>query len=93
MTIDEFTNELDKKCIEYNDNQLELLRKYAEFLLDYNKNVNLTAIRDLEGVYLKHFYDSILVFSSVSLDFNKINSLFILFNFIKIYIFNVYSYN
>lgn len=75
MKIDEFISELKNKNIKYNENQLELLKKYADFLLEYNKNVNLTAIRDIEGVYLKHFYDSILTFSSNTLDFNKVDSL------------------
>ena len=75
MTIDEFCNELKKLCIDYTSEQLELLKKYANFLLEYNKTVNLTAIRDTEGVYLKHFYDSILTFSSVSIDFDKVESL------------------
>ena len=75
MTMDEFKRELEKKGIEYNENQLELMRKYADYLLEYNRKVNLTAIRDIEGVYLKHFYDSILTFCGVHLDFNKMNTL------------------
>lgn len=75
MTIDEFIKELDNQCIEYTPDQLELLKKYADFLLEYNKNVNLTAIRDIEGVYLKHFFDSILTFCHVNYDFDKVNTL------------------
>lgn len=33
---------------------------YAEFLCEYNQNVNLTAITDSEGILIKHFIDSIL---------------------------------
>jgi 16S rRNA (guanine527-N7)-methyltransferase len=75
MTIDEFIKELDNQNIEYTNDQLELLKKYADFLLEYNKKVNLTAIRDIEGVYLKHFYDSILTFCGVHYDYDEVNSL------------------
>ncbi len=34
---------------------------YAEFLVEYNNNVNLTAITDPEGILVKHFIDSILL--------------------------------
>lgn len=34
---------------------------YAEFLVEYNKNVNLTAITDADEIFLKHFIDSILI--------------------------------
>ena len=34
---------------------------YAEFLVEYNNKVNLTAITDPEGILVKHFIDSILL--------------------------------
>ncbi|MDE5583824.1 MAG: 16S rRNA (guanine(527)-N(7))-methyltransferase RsmG [Ruminococcus sp.] len=42
----------------------ELYRKldiYAEFLVEYNKNVNLTAITEPTEILYKHFIDSILL--------------------------------
>ena len=42
----------------------ELYKKldtYAEFLIEYNNNVNLTAITDPAEVLRKHFIDSILL--------------------------------
>ena len=42
----------------------ELYRKlniYADFLVEYNQNVNLTAITAPEDILLKHFIDSILI--------------------------------
>lgn len=47
--------------IELNKTQLEQFRTYFEFLVEYNNYVNLTAITNEEDVYIKHFYDSILV--------------------------------
>lgn len=42
----------------------EMYRKfdiYADFLVEYNKNVNLTAITDPEQILYKHFIDSVLI--------------------------------
>ena len=42
----------------------EMYRKfdiYAEFLVEYNKNVNLTAITDPVEILYKHFVDSVLM--------------------------------
>lgn len=47
--------------INLSDRQLEQFEIYFEFLVEYNNYVNLTAITEKEEVYIKHFYDSILV--------------------------------
>ena len=44
----------------------ENLETYAEFLVDYNQKVNLTAITDGDGILKKHFLDSFLLHSSCS---------------------------
>ena len=54
-------------------NVLNNLSIYAEYLMEYNSHTNLTAIKDLEGIYLKHFYDSLTIIKSI--DLNSINSL------------------
>ena len=38
-----------------------------EFMVEYNKNVNLTSITEFEDVVLKHFIDSILPFSMLGI--------------------------
>ena len=57
-------NELKEKCrennIELSDDQISKLDKYADFLVEYNEKINLTAITDKEEIIEKHFYDSIL---------------------------------
>lgn len=53
--------------------QLEQFDSYFKFLVEYNNYVNLTAITEEEDVYIKHFYDSILV--SKVYDFSNVNSL------------------
>lgn len=47
--------------IELSKTLYDKLDIYAEFLVEYNKNVNLTAITDPEEILYKHFIDSILL--------------------------------
>jgi len=75
MKTNEFIEELKKINIELTDYQLNQFETYADFLLEYNKTTNLTAIREKEGVYLKHFLDSILIVKDSIVDFKSINSL------------------
>jgi 16S rRNA (guanine527-N7)-methyltransferase len=44
--------------IDLNDRQLEQYDLYYKWLVEWNEKMNLTAITDEEGVYFKHFYDS-----------------------------------
>lgn len=46
--------------IPLNENQGELMNEMIGFLQDYCKKVNLTAIRDREGIIEKHLVDSVL---------------------------------
>ena len=39
--------------------QQELFRIYEALLLDWNSKINLTAVRDAEGIRIKHFLDSL----------------------------------
>ncbi len=48
----------------------EKLDIYAEYLVEYNNNVNLTAITDPEGILIKHFIDSILLCKYVEIPEN-----------------------
>ena len=41
--------------------QIQALESYQEQLLDWNQRHSLTAIRDIEGVQVKHFLDSLTV--------------------------------
>ncbi|MDE6677507.1 MAG: 16S rRNA (guanine(527)-N(7))-methyltransferase RsmG [Ruminococcus sp.] len=51
----------EKNKIELSQTLYKKLDIYAEFLVEYNKNVNLTAITDPEEILYKHFIDSILL--------------------------------
>lgn len=47
------------------------LDKYAELLVDWNEKINLTAITDPEGITVKHFLDSLLIFKYVDIKDNS----------------------
>lgn len=51
--------------IDLNDKQIQQFSTLADFLLETNKSINLTAIRDMEGVYLKHFLDSLTLLKAI----------------------------
>lgn len=69
----EFNKLLANINIELSDRQLEQFESYFKFLVEYNEYVNLTAITEEEDVYIKHFYDSILV--GQVLDLTTVNSI------------------
>lgn len=72
MNKDIFINEVKKLGLELTEEQIKELDIYCKFLLEYNEHTNLTAIKEEDQVYLKHFYDSITIIKS--LDFNEVNS-------------------
>ncbi|SOC08102.1 16S rRNA m(7)G-527 methyltransferase [Ureibacillus xyleni] len=72
MNEQQFIAALKEKGIELTDNQVAQFKKYFELLVEWNEKMNLTAITDVEGVYLKHFYDSIS--ASFYFDFTKVES-------------------
>lgn len=47
------------------------LEIYADFLVKYNENVNLTAIIDGREIFVKHFLDSILLLKYVDIPSNS----------------------
>ena len=73
MNKSEFVEELKKLNINVTDEMLEELEIYKNFLQEYNKHTNLTAITNDEDIYLKHFYDSLTIVKAI--DLNKVDSL------------------
>ena len=57
----DFNKLLNEIGITLTDKQLDQFDIYFRFLVEYNNYINLTAITEEEDVYIKHFYDSILV--------------------------------
>lgn len=68
-----FLNTLKENGIALNNTQLEQFETYYRLLIEWNQQVNLTAITEMEEVYLKHFYDSIS--PSFYVNFNEVESL------------------
>ncbi len=68
MNREIFENELHKLGIDLTGNQLISFNTYCEFLKEYNSHTNLTAITDDEGIFLKHFYDSLTFVKALDLN-------------------------
>lgn len=73
MNKEEFIKEINKLNVELTEEQIKNLEFYCNFLLEKNKETNLTAIRDEESVYIKHFYDSITIVKEI--DLSKVENL------------------
>ena len=69
--IEFIISEFQKCNIELSQDKADKLLKLYEFLVEYNKNVNLTAITDFEEVVVKHFIDSVLPFSMIDIKENS----------------------
>lgn len=54
--------------IEISERQAEQFCILYEFMVEYNKNVNLTSITGFEDVVMKHFVDSVLPFTMLEFD-------------------------
>lgn len=68
MTINEFIEEVKSLGLNPTKEILEKLDIYAKFLQEYNEHTNLTAITNLEDIYLKHFYDSLTLTKVIDLN-------------------------
>lgn len=57
--------------IEIDAEKAKKLAELSEFMVEYNRNVNLTAITDFKEIVEKHFIDSILPFTSLKIAENS----------------------
>ena len=73
MNKEQFIQELSKLGLNLTKEQLDSLDIYCSFLLEYNSHTNLTAIKEEEQVFLKHFYDSLTFVKAI--DLNECNNL------------------
>lgn len=71
MNKNELKIELEKLGIIVTEEKLNKLDIYKDYLIEYNSHTNLTAIKDQEGIYLKHFYDSLTIVKSVDLSMSN----------------------
>ena len=63
-----FVNSLKPFNITLSDEKIEMFDKYASLLVEWNAKFNLTAIKDPDGIVVKHFVDSLAVLSENKLE-------------------------
>ncbi|MBF6979178.1 16S rRNA (guanine(527)-N(7))-methyltransferase RsmG [Aerococcaceae bacterium zg-BR22] len=68
MNIEQFIMALREHGVELSNHQLEQFERYYELLIEWNKKINLTAITEKDEVYLKHFFDSLMLLWELPLD-------------------------
>lgn len=65
--MDEFTRQAANLYqINLSPKQVQQLSTYEQLLLEWNRKINLTAIRDIPGIRIKHFLDSLSLVRSLS---------------------------
>lgn len=67
MNKEQLIIELKQLNIDLSDKQIEQLEQYANYLIEYNTHTNLTAIKEKDEIYLKHFYDSATLVKAIQL--------------------------
>ncbi len=60
-------SEFAKYNLNLTQEKYDKFNKYAEFLVEYNENVNLTAITEPQGILVKHFIDSCLILNYINI--------------------------
>lgn len=73
MNPEYFVKCLMEQGIVLSDEQIAQFALYCQLLQEWNQKINLTAIDDQEGIYLKHFWDSLTL--SRGADLNAIQTL------------------
>ena len=68
MNKEQFIEEISKLGINLTENKLNQLDIYCKFLFEYNSHTNLTAIKEEDQVYLKHFYDSLTFIKAIDVN-------------------------
>lgn len=61
MTADILKNGFKELNLSYDSIKDEKFEKYKELLKEWNQKINITAIKDDEEIYIKHFLDSIIM--------------------------------
>lgn len=61
MLPEEFRQQLLAEGVSLTEQQMTQFATYFRLLVEWNEKMNLTAITEEKEVYLKHFYDSLLV--------------------------------
>ena len=59
--MDFLSQKFNQIGINSNNIQLKLFENYYNFLIEYNKKINLTAITNKNEIFIKHFIDSLTI--------------------------------
>ena len=71
IDFDEMSKKAQRYNIELSSEQLNMLDKYSEMLVEWNFKINLTAITDSEEIMTRHFEDSIAMLKYVDSPINS----------------------
>lgn len=73
MFLDEkyFYEVFKKNELAFNEELFKKFNHYAEFLCEYNKKVNLTAITEPDEIIVKHFVDSLVILKYIEIKENS----------------------
>ena len=63
-----FRKALDAEELDLSPDTLATLSTYVDKLLEVNRRMNLTAVRDQEGVWMRHVFDSLLLLKHLKAD-------------------------
>lgn len=63
--------QFEKYGLKLSENAYKKFDIYADFLVEYNKNVNLTAITEPKEILFKHFIDSVLMLKYADISANS----------------------
>ncbi len=70
--MQEFLRYAESKGLHISQSQKSDFEKYLTMLLEWNQKFNLTAIKEPEEIWVKHFLDSLTVFDAIPKDAKKI---------------------
>ncbi len=73
IDYDLLKGEIDKLGIDIGEYGLDRFDQYADYLVNWNRHVNLTAITEPDEIVIKHFVDSLYILKYVK--FHKGQSL------------------
>jgi 16S rRNA (guanine527-N7)-methyltransferase len=66
-----FLNACMEHGLQVNEQQLKLLNLYVNELLEVNKTMNLSSVRDVEGIWMRHIFDSLLLVPDLKADLDQ----------------------
>lgn len=67
ISLDLLKEKAEAYGVVLDEKALERFDTYARLLVEWNEKINLTAITDPEGIVIKHFVDSLTVFSAIDI--------------------------